>query len=453
MAAVSPRRLACLLLAVSAGSPGLGNAAPPRDELVASGLQVPTAFAILPDGRIAVAEHAGLVVALREGVAAPELLVDLRARVNNSRERGLVGLAADPGFARNRALYVLYAYEDDPARPHAPKTVRLSRIDVRSGRERVVLSGIPADCRCHIGGSIRFATDGSLFVSTGDGARAGGANALALRAQDLDSPAGKLLRVSREGRGLRDNPFWNGDPWATRSKVWALGLRNPFRLALHPRSGVPWVGDVGWRAWEEIDVAGRGANLGWPCYEGAGRQGAYASTPTCQALYRRRGEHRGPLLSYRHGPRASVTGGDFARDGAYVYGDFTRGGLRLLGAPSRELAPAAAPVDIQFAPDGSLLYLSLTRGELRRIVAPASRPTVTAAAHPAVGALVLLSSSAPAEGGPYLYSWSFGDGAHSFSTEPSPPHAYAFAGTYVATVTVTDRRGRSARSSATVTVE
>ena len=449
---MSVRGLACLLLVAAAGSAaGAGSAARPRDELVASGRGVPTAFAQLPDGRIAVAEHAGLVVVLREGAPAPEPLLDLRSHVNNSRERGLVGLAADPDFARNRALYVLYAYEDDPTRPHGRKTVRLSRIDARSGRERVVLSGIPADCRCHIGGSIRFARDGSLFVSTGDAARAGGANALALRAQNIDSPAGKVLRVTREGRGLADNPFWNGNPLATRSRVWALGLRNPFRLVLHPRSGVPWVGDVGWRAWEEIDVAGRGANLGWPCYEGAGRQEAYAGTPTCRALYGRPGEQRGPLLAYRHGRGASVTGGDFASDGAYVYGDFSRGGVWLLGSPSRELA-APAPVDIQFAPDGSLLYLSLTRGELRRIVLPTSGPAVTAAAHSAARALVLLSSSAAAGDRPYLYSWSFGDGAHSFSTERSPPHAYAFAGTYVATVTVTDRRGRSARSSVTVTV-
>ena len=85
------------------------------------------------------------------------------------------------------------------------------------------------------------------------------------------------------------NPFWNGNANANRSKVWAYGLRNPYRFALDPVSGVPVVGDVGWDAWEEVNAANPAAgsvNFGWPCYEGAFQQDGYASKPTVRRCMR-----------------------------------------------------------------------------------------------------------------------------------------------------------------------
>ena len=67
--------------------------------------------------------------------------------------------------------------------------------------------------------------------------------------------------------------------------MWAYGVRNAYRFGLRPGSDVPYVGDVGWDDYEEINVARAGANLGWPCYEGTPPQPGYASYPTCQALY------------------------------------------------------------------------------------------------------------------------------------------------------------------------
>src|SRR5581483_6455600 len=99
-----------------------------------------------------------------------------------------------------------------------------------------------------------------LFVGTGDGAPIDDFDD-AWRAQDLDSLGGKILHVSTSGEGLPSNPFWNGDPAANRSRVWAYGLRNPFRLTLHPGDGLPFVGDVGENATEEIDAVTAGATL------------------------------------------------------------------------------------------------------------------------------------------------------------------------------------------------
>ncbi|MEM9987396.1 MAG: PKD domain-containing protein, partial [Bacteroidota bacterium] len=105
---------------------------------------------------------------------------------------------------------------------------------------------------------------------------------------------GKILRIDPEtGQGLPSNPFYDRQaPDAPRSKVWSLGLRNPFRFSVAPESGshavedgepgVFYIGDVGLWHWEEVNVAdGPGLNFGWPAYEGIELLGwAYQSKPT-----------------------------------------------------------------------------------------------------------------------------------------------------------------------------
>jgi glucose/arabinose dehydrogenase len=281
-------------------------------------------------------------------------------------------------------LYVLYVVRGGPGA--APTTVRVSSLatGVRPVRERILVGGIPCD-RDHCGGDLEFAPDGSLFVATGDGwMGAPGFHPQSLRAQSLSSLAGKVLRTSPSGQGLRSNPFWDGHADSVRSRVWAYGLRNPFRMTLTP-DGTPIVGDVGWNRWEEIDRVPPGGNLGWPCYEGPDRAPEYAEQPVCRVLYARgRAAVEQPLLSFRRG---SVTGGVFydARAfppeyrGAYFFGDWSRSTLSYArlersGAATRTFASrAAGPVQIEVGRDGSLYYVALNAGELRRIVYGAMR--------------------------------------------------------------------------------
>jgi glucose/arabinose dehydrogenase len=269
------------------------------------------------------------------------------------------------------------------------------------GSEKVILgaAGGPSSCTSlpptadclpsdvdHDGGDIEFARDGTIFVSTGDG---GGddehVEQTAVRAQNIDSLAGKVLHVSRDGKGLPSNPFWNGDASANRSKVWAYGVRNPFRLTLRPGSGVPYLGDVGSMVHEEIDAAVRGANLGWPCYEGHGRHGLYAGLQVCKALFARGPTAvRVPVVSFPRKVSDSITGGVFYtgrrfpdqyRD-AYFFGDWAVSKLRVLRIDPAGSAVgrwvdfaerAAGPVKLAMGPDGSLYYLALNSGQIRRI--------------------------------------------------------------------------------------
>jgi len=107
--------------------------------------------------------------------------------------------------------------------------------------------------------------------------------------RNLDSLSGKILRVDPiTGKGLSDNPFYNGDADSNRSKVYDYGLRNPFRFAFQPGTGTLFIGDVGWNTWEEIN-RGRGQDFGWPYYEGGSgvslKTGGYQDLSEAQAFY------------------------------------------------------------------------------------------------------------------------------------------------------------------------
>jgi glucose/arabinose dehydrogenase len=372
---------------------------------VATGLTFPTDFAFLPDGRVLVTEKEGLVRVVDHGRVLATPFIDLRSRVNTEFYRGLVAVQVDPSFDTNGYVYLLYV-ERSPGHATAPTTMRLIRVTAHGNTASLSTaktllgsvggkscSRLPRGSDClpsdkdHNGGAIEFARDGTMFVSTGDG---GGYDekieSAALGAQDLGFLGGKLLRVTRDGKGVPSNPFWNGDPNANRSKVWAYGFRNPFRFSLRPPSEVPYVGDVGAHAYEEIDVIKRGGNYGWPCYEGPIRTVVYHATAVCKSLYPRGAQAvDSPAYTYPHLGSESVTGGVFYDGatfpsmyrGAYMFGDWVRGWIKVLnfdatgrrlGAPRSFATDTSGPVAIRNGPNGALYYLAINAEELRRVV-------------------------------------------------------------------------------------
>jgi glucose/arabinose dehydrogenase len=380
-----------------------------REDVVASGLTVPTSFAFLPDRRVLVAEKEGVIRLVEDGHVRERAFLDIRERVNTYSLRGLLTLELDPAFAQNGLLYVLYAFEDGRGPARGPRRVRVSRFqtvaDLALPDTEKVLLGTQGRTSCNrlppgsdcipadgdqVGGDIKFGAHGMMFVSTGDGADEEEGVTNSIRAQDIDSLAGKLIRVTRTGRGRQDNPFWTGDPDAARSKVWAYGFRNPFRITIRRGSDIAYVGDVGWDSSEEIDAGTRGANLGWPCYEGSEPVGAFARDPMCRRLRARSPSNLRPaVFSYptQLDPRrASVTGGVFYSRrsypaqyrGVYFFGDWAANWIRYLRIDSLDrvalekaepfLEEANGPVELEVGPDGDLYYLASKVGELRRIV-------------------------------------------------------------------------------------
>ncbi|MEZ4569725.1 MAG: PQQ-dependent sugar dehydrogenase [Thermomicrobiales bacterium] len=376
-----------------------------QSQAYVTGLNFPTDFAFLPDGRVLVTEKSGIVRVAVDGSVLSTPFIDIRTQVNDYWDRGLLSIAVDPNFDSNGYVYLLFTYEHDESNYSGTKTGRLIRVtatgNTASPSSAVTILGsqagdscdnfpvgtdcIPSDGPSHSTGGMRFASDGTLYLTLGEAANFNASTPQALRAQNLDSLGGKLVRIDTSGQGLPDNPYWTGNPNDIRSKIWASGFRNAYRFSLRPSDDTPYVGDVGWVSWEEVNVAEAGANLGWPCYEGTFQQGAYSSESVCQDLYNA-GTATPPIITWDHTTGGSaVTGGVFYTgttypaeyQGAYFYGDYARNFIRyaqvsagntIISGPTTFDDAAGGPVDFEIGPDGDLYYLSITTGQILHVV-------------------------------------------------------------------------------------
>jgi hypothetical protein len=185
------------------------------------------------------------------------------------------------------------------------------------GTNSTLVDCLAVDSTSHTVGMLAFGSDGALYVSTGDASSYGRVDPRAARVQDLNSLSGKILRIDPiTGQGLPTNPYFDpAAPASNRSKVYSYGLRNPFRFALGPQTSEPYIGDVGWNNWEEVNT-GAGANFGWPFYEGGPgvslRTNGYQDLPEAQAFYASGTPTVAPLHARSHGEGAvSIIMGDF----------------------------------------------------------------------------------------------------------------------------------------------
>ena len=229
-----------------------------RIEAVVGGLQRPTSIAFTPDGRMLVAEQGGAVRVVKDGQLQPEPFYVFDAFVPDRDgvvELGLVGIAVDPDFGENGYVYAYYT-----AKNREQRTV-LARVREDGGRgtDLEELFSLDAAPRCcHIAGSLRFAPDGTLFVTVGD-------HQMEPEAQNRGSPFGAILRINRDGSAPADNPFVDDDEADPR--VYAYGLRNPFDLVIDPATGRIFATENGFIGQDAIIEVKPGANYGWPGYE------------------------------------------------------------------------------------------------------------------------------------------------------------------------------------------
>jgi glucose/arabinose dehydrogenase len=445
-----------------------------------------------PDGRIFVWQREGIIRIYKNGQLLPTPFIDISDHVNISGDRGFLGVAVDPNIAQTGYVYMLYVYEHlgNPNDAN-PRTARLTRVTADPSNPDVALPGsettiigtlgippcsqyppgsdcIADDSNTHTIGHVEIAPDGKLYVGSGDGASPNFADPTALRALDPESLNGKILRINPDGTAPIDNPFYDGSNSNT-SKVFALGLRNPFRFSLDPILSEPMIGDVGWGLWEELD-RGRGANFGWPCFEGNIPQPDYqAAFQQCQDLDP--ADVTFPIYTYYHDVGATVIGGPFYTateypaqyQGNLFFGDYVSNWIKRAVFDSNQnlvsvedfASDADAPVSFTVGPDGWIYYVSITTGELRRI--KYGGPFAVASADPTSGysPLDVAFSSAGSndpEGQTITFFWDFGDG--STSTQPNPNHTYISGSvqTFIATLTVTNEDDESSSASVSITV-
>lgn len=331
-------------------------------ETVFEGLSAPTAMSFAPDGRLLVAEQRGRLRFIGEG-GASSVALDLSAVVDARGERGLLGIAADPAFARNGHVYAYFTRKAAGRLPVHNRIVRFTirgdSVVPRSGRLVLRLDNL-GRAKNHNGGAIHFGKDGKLYVAVGD-------NANRANAQSLRNLNGKMLRVNKNGTIPRGNPFFRKAVGKNRA-IWAMGFRNPFSFAVHPRTGAIFVNDVGQKTWEEINRLRRGANYGWPRFEGPERNRRFAP----------------PVFAYRHGDGpttgCAITGGAFYAAqtsqfpdeyvGDYFFADFCSGWVRRYDPSSGRVSSFATglsfPVDIKVGPEGNLYVLERGTGSVGR---------------------------------------------------------------------------------------
>src|SRR5437762_2352111 len=249
----------CVLLVLAAGAASAALLPPGFSESVVAGdIPSPTAMDFAPDGRLFVCQQNGQLRVIKNDVllATPFLSVT----VDPGGERGLLGVAFDPGFANNQWVYIYYTVPGPPAHNRVSRFTASGDVAV-PGSETVILDlNSLSSALNHNGGAIHFGLDGKLYIGVGE-------NADSANSQTLTTLLGKILRVNPDGSIPTDNPFYNTATGVNRA-IWALGLRNPFTFGIQPGTGRFFINDVGADLWEEINDGVAGANYGWPGCEG-----------------------------------------------------------------------------------------------------------------------------------------------------------------------------------------
>jgi len=400
-----------------------------------------------------IAEKGGIIKTLDLTTGETGVFMDISDQVNSNSDRGLMNIVLHPDFENNPYVYAYYV-ADPPdgtggAGPDLPtnRYAYVSRFTadaatgyttVVEGSEVVLVGGgatsaddisgdglvrsdqlehidlppsdydpvtgeavqdyLKVDSTSHVGGGLAFGPDGMLYIGVGDGVAFNFVDPRAISVQDINSLSGKVLRVDpMTGSGLADNPFATDDLYENASRVYQLGLRNPFRIAFD-QNGQILISETGWNTFEEINSGGAGANFGWPYYEGgdAGvilQTEGYNALPTAAAFYAaveagdiqitpawRAFAHASSAPGYQiqaitgssHVFLSDVYGPEF--DNHYFFSDFSGNEIYTVDVNDRRdvtflgyTDSLRGPVDFFQGPDGYLYYVDIVGGRIVKI--------------------------------------------------------------------------------------
>jgi len=230
-----------------------------RVTTVADGLERPWGLAFLPDGRMLVTEKKGnLRLVAPDGTTSDPL--QGVPKVDARGQGGLLDVALDPDFARNRLVYLSYAEPGEGGRNSTAVARGALSADGRSlTGTTVIFSQKPKlPSTLHFGSRLVFDGRGNLFITLGERSK----DEFRGQAQDLGPHLGKVIRIRTDGSVPPDNPFVNRR--GALPEIWSYGHRNSQGAALHPQTGALWMSEHGPRGGDEINVPQAGRNYGWP---------------------------------------------------------------------------------------------------------------------------------------------------------------------------------------------
>ena len=226
---------------------------------VTEGLEHPWGLAFLPDGRMLVTERPGrLRVIDRDGRLDPAPVAGL-PRVDAQGQGGLLDVALHPQYAGNGWIYWTYAQRD--AAGNNGTEVARGKLAGSAGSHRMTdvqvlfRMGPKTNRGHHFGSRLVWDREGRLFMTLGD-------RGDMARAQKLDDHAGKILRLTDEGRPAPGNPFEKQA--GALPEIFSLGNRNVQGAALHPKTGRLWAIEHGPQGGDELNLIEAGTNYGWP---------------------------------------------------------------------------------------------------------------------------------------------------------------------------------------------
>lgn len=228
-------------------------------KVIATGLDTPWALAFLPTGEILVTERQGTVRLIDKN---GNLKKDPIATISSAKEigeGGLLGIALHPNFVENNFVYLYYTYRQSGDNTFN-RVARMTYKNETLSDEKIMVDEIPGASN-HNGGRIKFGPDKLLYITTGDAQEPS-------RAQDKNSKAGKILRVTDEGSSSPGNPFGN--------LTYSYGHRN-IQGITWDQNGILFATEHGrsgaLSGLDEINRIESGKNYGWPDIQGTETKG------------------------------------------------------------------------------------------------------------------------------------------------------------------------------------
>jgi glucose/arabinose dehydrogenase len=304
-------------------------------DLVASGFAAPIGLYSTDDDRLFVVEKDGRIQILyKDGTRENTPFLDIDGRVNSGAgERGLLGLTFDPDYTNNGFFYVHYT-DNSGASQISRFSVSADNPNIADPDSELEILNVSQPFSNHNAGDLDFGPDGYLYFGMGDGGSGGDPGN---RSQNRQNLLGKILRID-VSNATPETPYTipETNPFAfddfTLDEIWAIGLRNPWRISFDRETGDLWIADVGQNEWEEVNFQAAdspgGENYGWRCYEGFDPFNTSGCDPASA--------YTDPLFAYPHQNvgfcTGSITGGYVYRGadfpsftGYYFYADYCTG--------------------------------------------------------------------------------------------------------------------------------